>query len=67
MLQSIQERKTRQMNAEKIIAQIPELKEKIAQLEEIVEDYNSCKSQVTKKLLTSAIEKYGSSIAFKDV
>jgi len=55
------------MNAEKIIAQIPELKEKIAQLEEIVEDYNSCKSQVTKKLLTSAIEKYGSSIAFKDV
>ncbi len=54
------------MNAEKIIAQIPELKEKISQLEEIVEDYNSCKSPVTKKLLTSAIEKYGASIAFKE-
>ena len=54
------------MNAMTIIQQLPELKEKIAQLEEIVDDYNSCKSAVTKKLLTSAIEKYGASISFKE-
>jgi hypothetical protein len=31
----------------------------------MLEDYNNAKSDVTKKLLTSAIEKYAVAIAFK--
>ena len=54
------------MNIDTILAQISEVKERIAQLEEMAEDYNSCKSSVTKKLLTQAIEKYAANVGFKD-
>ena len=53
------------MSIDTIITQIPDIKERIAQLEEMAEDYKSCKSSVTKKLLTQAIEKYAANVAFK--
>jgi DNA-binding FrmR family transcriptional regulator len=60
-------RRKNDMNIEKVIEQLPKVKEQVEQLEEMVEDYNNCKSAVTKKLLTSAIEKYSSAVGFKDI
>ena len=44
------------MDISKVIEQYPKIKENIDQLGTMLEDYNNAKSDVTKKLLTSAIE-----------
>lgn len=53
------------MDISKVIEQYPKIKENIDQLGAMLEDYSNAKSDVTKKLLTSAIEKYAAAIAFK--
>lgn len=54
------------MDISKVIEQYPKIKENIEQLGAMLEDYNNAKSDVTKKLLTSAIEKYSAAIGFKE-
>lgn len=54
------------MEITKIIEQLPKVKEQVLELEQMVDDYNTCKSNVSKKLLCSAIEKYSLNVSFKD-
>lgn len=53
------------MDISKVIEQYPKIKENIEQLGTMLEDYSNAKSDVTKKLLTSAIEKYAAATSFK--
>ena len=53
------------MDISKVIEQYPKIKENVEQLGAMLEDYSNAKSDITKKLLTSAIEKYVATICFK--
>ena len=52
------------MNADTIVEAFPKVKDAVDKLGDLVEDYRSCKSEISKKLIGSAIEKYASSVTF---
>ena len=54
------------MNDEKIdilASKIQSIEENIAALKELLMDYKACESLISKRLLLSAIKKYGSTIS----
>lgn len=52
------------MTIESIVEQAASLRKKLDELDEIVADYNSSKSEVSKKVLARAAESYALSIRF---
>ena len=53
------------MDISKIIEQYPKVKEQFEQLGAMLEDYSNAKSDVTKKLLMQAVDKYAAAVGFK--
>lgn len=52
------------MTIESIVEQAASLRKKLDELDKIVSDYNSSKSEVSKKMLARAAESYALSIRF---
>ena len=52
------------MNADTIVEAFHKVKDAVDKLGDLVEDYRSCKSEISKKLIGSAIEKYAGSVTF---
>lgn len=50
------------MNIKQIQIGVEKMKKTISLIEQLIEDYNNCKSEISKKMIETAITKYSSVI-----
>ena len=48
------------MNIKQIQISVEKMKKTIALIEQLIEDYNNCKSDISKKMIETAVTKYSS-------